>query len=54
MTTTVLNTKISELEIKIFRISGLVTTTVLNTKISEDENKFLIIINILLLLELIS
>ena len=41
MTTTVLNTKISEVENKIPNISGLVTTTVLNTKISEVENKIL-------------
>ena len=39
MTTTVLNTKISEVENKIPNTSGLVTTTVLNTKISEVENK---------------
>ena len=37
MTTTVLNTKISEVENKIQ--SGLVPETVLNTKISEVENK---------------
>ena len=39
MTTTVLNSKISEVENKIPDTSGLVTTTVLNTKISEVENK---------------
>ena len=39
MTTTVLNTKISEVENKLPDISNLVTTTVLNTKINEDENK---------------
>ena len=39
MTTTVLNTKISEVENKIPNTSGLVTTTVLNTKLSELENK---------------
>ena len=39
MTTTVLNTKISEVENKIPNTSSLVTTTVLNTKISEVENK---------------
>ena len=39
MTTTVLNTKISEVENKIPNTSGLLTTTVLNTKISEIENK---------------
>ena len=41
MTTTVLNTKISETENKIPDTSSLVTITVLNTKISEDENKIL-------------
>ena len=39
MSTTVLNTKISEVESKIPDTSSLVTTTVLNTKISEFENK---------------
>ena len=39
VTTTVLNTKISEVENKILDTSRLVTTTVLNTKISEVENK---------------
>ena len=39
MTTTVFNTKISEVENKIPNTSNLVTTTVLNTKISEFENK---------------
>ena len=39
MTTTVLNTKISEVENKIPEASGLVTTTVFNTKIGEVENK---------------
>ena len=39
MTTTVLNTKISEVENKMPDTSSLVTTTVLNTKISEVENK---------------
>ena len=39
VTTTVLNTKISEAENKIPNTSGLVTTTVLNTKLSELENK---------------
>ena len=39
MTTTVLNTKISEFEKKIPDTSSLVTTTVLNTKIEEVENK---------------
>ena len=39
MTTTVLNTKISEVENKIPNTSSLVTTTILNTKINEVENK---------------
>ena len=39
MTTTVLNTKISEAENKIPHTSNLVTTTVLNTKTSKVENK---------------
>ena len=38
MTTTVLNTKISEVE-KILDTSSLVTTVVVNTKIEEVENK---------------
>ena len=41
MTTTGLNTKISEVENKIPNTSSLVTTTVLNTKISEVANKIL-------------
>ena len=39
MTTTVLNTKISEVENKIPNNSGLVITTVLSTKINEVEKK---------------
>ena len=39
MTTTVLNTKVSEVGNKTTDTSSLVTTTVLNTKISEVENK---------------
>ena len=39
MTTTVLNTKISQVENKIPNYSNLVTTNILNTKISEVENK---------------
>ena len=39
MITTVLNTKINEVENKIPNTRNLVTTTVLNTKISEVENK---------------
>ena len=40
MTTTNLNTKISEVENKIPNTTSLVTTTVLNTKISDVEKKF--------------
>ena len=39
MTTTILNTKISEVEKKMPGTNILVATTVLNTKISEVENK---------------
>ena len=39
MITTVLNTKISEVENKRPNTSNLVNTTVLNTKISKVENK---------------
>ena len=39
MTTTALNTRISEAENKIPNTSSVVTTTLLNTKISEVENK---------------
>ena len=39
MTTTVSNKKISEVENKIPKTSGLVAKTVLNTKISDTENK---------------
>ena len=39
MTTTVLNTKVSEVENKIPNTHSLVTTAVLNTNISEVENK---------------
>ena len=39
MTTTVLKTKISEVENKILSTSNLVATTILNTKISEVQNK---------------
>ena len=54
VTTTVLNTKLSEVENKTPNTSSLVTTTVLNTKISEVENKILNQINILLILNLVS
>ena len=53
MSTTVLNTKINDVEKKIPNTSGLVTTTVLNTKISEVENKIPNYDNILLPLNLI-
>ena len=39
VTTTVLITKISEVENKIPGTSDLVTTTVMNTKLSENENE---------------
>ena len=39
VTTTVLNTKINEVENKIPNISNLVATTVLDTKISDIGNK---------------
>ena len=39
MTTTVLNTKISEVESKIQDTGNLLTTDVLNTNINEIENK---------------
>ena len=38
VTTTVLNTKINEVENKIPNTSNLVTTTILNTKINEFKN----------------
>ena len=39
VTTTVLNTKISEVENKIPNTNGLVTANVFNTKISKVENE---------------
>ena len=56
VTTTILNTKVSEVENNIRNTSDLVTKTVLNTKINEAKNKikFLIMLNILLLKNLIS
>ena len=39
MTTTFLNTRISEIENKISDVSSLVSTTFLNTKIGEVEKK---------------
>ena len=39
MTTTVLNTQISEVENKIPNTSGLVATTVLNRKVTKVQNK---------------
>ena len=53
VTTTVLNTKISEAENKIPDAISLVTTTVLNTKIGEVETKFLIMLDVLILKNLI-
>ena len=54
VTTTVLNTKISEVEKKIPDTINLVTANALNTKISEVGMKFLVILNILLIKNLIS
>ena len=54
VTTTVLNTKISEVENKIPDTINLVTANALNTKISEVGMKFLVILNILLIKNLIS
>ena len=54
VTTTVLNTKISEVEKKIPNTINLVIANALNTKISEVGMKFLVILNILLITNLIS
>ena len=54
MNTTVLNTKIGELENKIPNNSGLKTTSVLNTKTGEVQNKILIMLYLLLFLNLIN
>ena len=54
VTTTVLNTKISEVEKKIPDTINLVTANALNTKISEVGMKFLVILNIPLIKNLIS
>ena len=54
VTTTVLNTKIGEVEKKIPNTINLVTSNALNTKISEVGMKFLVILNILLIKNLIS
>ena len=54
VTTTVLNTKISEVEKKMPNTINLVTANALNTKISEVGMKFLVIVNILLIKNLIS
>ena len=54
VTTTVLNTKISEVEKKIPNTINLVTANALNTKISEVGMKFLVILNIPLIKNLIS
>ena len=51
---TVLNIKISTVENKILDTSGLETAVVIDTKINELRIKFLIMLNILLLLNLIS
>ena len=54
MTATVLNTKISDFEDKIPDTSSLVTTALPIKKLLELRTKFLIILNILLLKNLIS
>ena len=54
VTTTVLNTKISEVEKKIPNTINLVTANALNTKISEVGMKFLVILNIPLIKNIIS
>ena len=54
MTATVLNAKISEAENKIPDASNLVNTAVLNKKVVKLRTKFLIMINILLLLILMN
>ena len=46
MTTTVLNTKINEVENKIPNTSNIVATTILNTKISEFKNNILMVLKI--------
>ena len=48
------NTKIGEFGNKIPCVSGLVTNTVLNIKIGKLEKKFLIMLNLLPLLNLIN
>ena len=53
VTTTVLNAKISGVENKMSDTSSLVNTTVLNTKMEKLRRKFLIMLNILLLVNLI-
>ena len=53
MTTTVLNTKISEVENNIPDTRSLVTTGVPNTKIEKVRTKFLIDLNIILFQNLI-
>ena len=54
MTTTVVNTKISEVENKISNTNSLEAATILNTTLVNLRIKFLIILNILLLKNLIS
>ena len=56
VTTTVLNTTISEVQNKTPDTSSLITTTIFNTKVEEVYNKILdhIMLNILLLKKLIS
>ena len=54
VTRIILNTEISETENKIPDISTLVTTTFLIQKLEKLRTKFLIMLNILLLMNLIS
>ena len=53
LTTTVLNTKISEVQNKILDTTSLMTTTVLNTIIGEVEDKVPVHSNMLLLKNLL-
>ena len=54
MTSTVCNTKIAEVEKKISNVSCLVTTTVLIQNLGKLRKRYLIMLNILLLLNLIN
>ena len=54
VTSTVCNTKIAEVEKKISNVSCLVTTTVLIQNLGKLRKRYLIMLNILLLLNLIN